>query len=172
MNLELMAMHWLRWERRCIAVIRERSPRSWPCGRPDVLGVTQARYLIEIEVKRSVSDFRADQSKASRRNRDLYPKRLPKQFYYFAPREVAEKIQSELPAWAGLMGWDATWVQVPIILKKAPVNKLSERLTLKETCHFCHLMANHIVAVETTVESLTSGWRNGHEPYFGEDFVI
>lgn len=89
-NLELLAMRWLRWEKRCIIVLTERSPRAQSCGEPDVLGITKDRYMYEIEVKRTISDFRADSDKPSRKFRDdgwRAPK-LPKQFYYLV-REVA-----------------------------------------------------------------------------------
>jgi hypothetical protein len=101
-NLELMAMRWLWLDRNCHYVLRELSPR-YSLGKPDVLGVTKDRYLTEIEIKRSVSDFRSDSRKWCRRNRDLNLKSMPKQFYYLMPSTLADKLVSEIPDWAGLV---------------------------------------------------------------------
>ncbi len=127
MNLELMAMRWLRWQKRCPIVLRERSP-IYAIGDPDVLGVTAARYLIEIEIKRSVADFKADARKAHVANRSFQLKRMPKQKYYFVTREIVERCKLELPEWAGLM---TVFNEVSCrVLVEAPVNKESQRLTV------------------------------------------
>lgn len=57
MSLELAAARWLRFEKRCMAVLFERTPRAWSCGLPDALGITCSRHMIEIEIKRTLSDF-------------------------------------------------------------------------------------------------------------------
>lgn len=160
MNLELLAMRWLRWEKRCIIVLTERSPRAQSCGEPDVLGITKDRYMYEIEVKRTISDFRADAEKPSRKFRDdgwRTPK-LPKQFYYLVPSKLAEKVNGELPDWAGLMRGpeDGDVCQVHV-LRKAPVWKPSMKLTPKECSYLVLKMANQILALAELNESIRNG---------------
>ena len=148
MNLELMAMSWLRWQKRCVIIVNERTPREYPCGLPDVLGVLQSRYLIEIEVKRTLSDFKADALKPSRRCRDLYPKKFPKQFYYLVLPGMVEKVQPLLPDWAGLMrGPGDQDVQCVHVVKTAPTNHESQRLSTKECAKLVYKMANQIVSM-------------------------
>lgn len=169
MNLKLMVMVWLRFERRCPIVIRERSPRVVVCGRPDVLGVTKNRYLIEVEIKRSMSDFRNDQQKSSRRTRDLYLTRAPRQFYYMAEPSLAEKIKPELPPWSGLI---TTKFQTVVVIVPAPVNRDSVKLTIRECIALAHLMANHIIAVEEKIESILYQYRAGWSPCWGINYEI
>ena len=150
MNLELLAMRWLRWEKRCIIVLTERSPRSNHCGEPDVIGVTKDRFMYEIEVKRSLSDFRADAQKPSRkfRSEEWRAPKMPKQFYYLVPNALAHKVIGELPDWAGLMrgpSSDESW-QVKV-LKPAPIWKPSTKLTAKECSYLVLKMSNQIMSL-------------------------
>jgi hypothetical protein len=147
-NLELLAMRWLRWEKRAVIVVNERTPREYPCGLPDVLGVLCSRHLIEIEIKRSFSDFKADFKKGSRRNRDLYPNKFPKQFYYLVTPDIMEKVEPLLPSWAGLMRWPVDGdVQQVHVIRVAPTNKDAARLTPKECAKLVYKMANQIVSM-------------------------
>lgn len=158
-------MVWLRCEKRCQIVLQERSPRSWSCGQPDVLGVSPSRYMIEVEIKRSVSDFRADAKKTSRINRPHHPQKYPKLFYYFAPCDVAAKILPILPDWAGLMDVCADGIRQPRVIKKAPPNPLSEKLTIKEYFRLQSMLTNHLLASETSRDYERSRWRSGNDPF-------
>lgn len=143
MNLELAAMRWLWLEKKCHYVLEQRSPRHH-LGSPDVLGVTKDRYLIEIEIKRSLSDFRADDKKHCRQMRDLFIDHMAKQFYYLVPPSIVDKIKPELPMWAGLMSVneaDYVYVEVP-----AMVNKDSKRLSIKECVKLARCMTNHMMS--------------------------
>ena len=168
MNLELMAMRWLRWEKRCVIVVNERTPREYPCGLPDVLGVLCSRHMIEIEVKRSFSDFKADFKKGSRRSRDLYPAKYPKQFYYLVLPEIAERVEPLLPNWAGLMrGPIAGEVYTLRVIKTAPTNKDASKLTPKECGRLVYKMANQIVSMSEVMERThfyndSHGWDHQH----------
>ena len=143
MNLELMAMRWLWLERKCHYIVEQRSPR-YRLGSPDVLGVTKDRYLVEIEIKRSVSDFRADFRKRHRINRDSNIADFPKQFYYLTPKELAEKLLPKIPEWAGLMCGDESGYSCTV-MKVAPVNRLSQKLSIRECVKMCRCMANHMM---------------------------
>lgn len=144
MNLELMAMRWLWLEKNCHYVLEQRSPR-YMIGLPDVLGVTANRHLTEIEVKRSVSDFRADAKKHHRQNRDLYLKSQPKQFYYLVPRHLKEKVEHLVPEWAGLMINSESGFTCEVV-KPAPVNKEARRLSIKECVKLPRCMTNHMMS--------------------------
>lgn len=152
MSLELLAMRFLRFEKACPVALFERTPR-YSNGEPDVLGVTKARYLLEIEIKRSVADFRANKNKpfhaARNGNGHIHNRqnaeRWPKQFWFLVPPELVTKVERHVPEWAGLMrgpekneGWQV-WV-----VKKAPVNKESKRLSNRELMDLGHCMANQI----------------------------
>lgn len=157
LNLELAAMRWCKFEKKCMLILRERSPREGYCGRPDVLGVTASRYATEIEIKRTLQDFRADFQKRHRRHRELWPERFPKQFYYLVPEALAPRCLDRLPTWAGLMtvgdGYRMEWVH---ILKEAPVNAASHRYSLKECVKLARLMASQVVATEGRLHHLTT----------------
>lgn len=164
-NLELLALRWLKWERRCMIVLRERSPRETICGRPDVLGITRARFMIEIEIKRSMADFRADGKKDARRRREqngLEPL-FPRQFYYFTPRKLAETIGPMIPPWAGLM--TVSEYDGPLVLRVAPSNHASKRLTIKECVQLAYLQSNYIVSLEEAREAQRNTFRQGHQPW-------
>lgn len=157
MNLELTAMRWLWLEKNCHYIVQERSPR-WGHGEPDVLGVTKDRYLIEIEIKRSVSDFHADAQKRHRINRDFYLEKQPKQTYYLMPETIAIKVYNRIPEWAGLMS--VPHENTVNILKIAPTNKASTKLTLKECVKMTRAMTNHMMALALAHSSLKANFQN------------
>lgn len=155
MNLELMAIEFLRFDKRCRVALRERSPR-FGTGHPDVLGITQNRYLYEIEVKRSLSDFKANANKRHVIHRDQFIADWPKLFWYLAPHDLARKLMPLLPPWAGLLsGPTPDGQQTLISLVKATTNKQSTRLTTGECVRLAHCMANHIYSAEKKIHRLT-----------------
>lgn len=162
-------MRWLRFEKKCMIVIRERSPR-YGIGVPDVLGITCARYLTEIEIKRSLSDFRADGFKRHRIYREAYAKSSPKHIYYMVPQKLVERVQPFLPPWAGLL--DARSNGKIFVAVSAPTNAEHKRLTIKECIRLAHLMANHLLSAEESCESIIARWRCEHEPYWQTDYEI
>jgi hypothetical protein len=158
MNLELMAMRWLWLEKNCHYVLEQRTPR-YQIGLPDVLGVTKDRYLVEIETKRTASDFRADFKKRHRAARDFYISKQPRQFYYLMPRELAKKLKDEIPAWAGLMQNHDNEFSVEIV-KIAPVNKASERLSIRECVKMARCMTNHMMSYANSNATLFQRFLN------------
>ena len=81
----------------------------------DVLALKPSGYLIEYEIKLSVSDFRADFKKKKKIDRRLIKSPMQtrhefllsgkgaNRFYYVLPDEVYQKVKDELPKWAGLI---------------------------------------------------------------------
>lgn len=132
-------MRWLWLQKNCHYVIEQRSPRCMN-GEPDVMGVTKARYLVEIEIKRSLHDFKADAKKWHRVNRLLYLKSQPRWVYYLVPERLAEEALKITPEWAGLMcsnGCDL------LVKKVAPINESSQKLTVKECVKMTRQMVAH-----------------------------
>lgn len=135
LSLEAAAVEWLRYERQCLLVCLERTPvLGW--YRPDVFGVCKRRHTVEIEVKRTVADFKADAGKRItnwRRDGSLNVR----QFYYLVPPSIADAVRPLLPDYAGLLtvGQPATtWAKLPRVEVEhgAPVNRAAKRLTLLE----------------------------------------
>lgn len=100
-ELEAAALQWLRYENRCFLVSCQRGVAM--LGDPDVFGVNPKRQTIEIEIKMTLADFKADASKRSRRMREGLPYLKPWKFYFLAPVKLSQKIAPLLPAGAGLL---------------------------------------------------------------------
>jgi len=140
--MEYAAMRWLWLDKGCYYVLEQRSPR-YCNGEPDVIGVTQGRFVTEIEIKRSISDLLADFKKHHRANRDMYLEKQPRQFYYMMPENLIEKALPKIPDWAGLISWNFGYVCS--VVKVAPVNEKSKKLTIKECVKLARLMTSHMM---------------------------
>lgn len=161
MNLELMAMRWLWLDKMCHYVLEQRSPRLFQ-GVPDVIGITKSRFLIEVEIKRSVADFRNDAKKpqvARRAFEGVRMDRYPKYFYYMMPRKIADKVMDEIPPWAGLMV-ECENQMTATVIKKSPSNPASNRLTLEECVRAVRLMVNHMMTTHLDMETHKNRWRH------------
>ncbi len=161
-----MAMRWLWLDKMCHYVLEQRSPRLFR-GVPDVIGITKSRFLIEIEIKRSVADFRNDAKKPHIAQRgtekfsmigaDYTLKNSPKYFYYMMPRKIADKVINEIPEWAGLLVAQENQLTATV-LKKAPANSLSKRLSLEECIRAVRLMVNHMMTTQLDMEANKNRW--------------
>jgi len=111
--LEACALEWLRYRKQCILVMLERGPsREWT---PDVYGVLESGWSIEVEVKRTRDDFRVNAQKPCWWSREWQRQRVangqelppgfyaPRWFYFMAPPEIAQMMMSELAPGAGLL---------------------------------------------------------------------
>lgn len=149
MRLETRALHWLLYAHGSHFAVCERSTREWWCVQPDALGITKGRRLTEIEIKRSVSDFRANRRKRHIINRDSYLEKAPFKFYFLVPKELTAKILPELPEWAGLLDDSAMFIN---IVKEAPANIRHQRLTVKECAKLMRNLSNHIAGIEQALD--------------------
>lgn len=153
MHLVYYAAWFLKWEKRCSLILTERSPRAFMAGRPDVLGILPSRYLIEIEIKCTLSDFRANKNKRHILMRNIehkddagrYRRAAPRHYFFLVPQTLADKVAAELPDGAGLL--------VPLenriglkVLKEALPNRESAKLTIKECSKLLHLAGNQMVS--------------------------
>jgi len=170
MSLELAAMRWLWLEQKCLVVLQERTPK-YGMGQPDVLGVTPGRYLTEIEIKRSVSDFKADFQKPHRIIRAAKNPRTgqewegmhsmtnhPRLFYYLTDAELGEKIKDMIPDWAGQM--ISRHTQQIEVVKRAPINKDSTPLGLKACARLARMMTAHMMGFVIANNSIREKFKN------------
>lgn len=107
-----VAAYW-RYIRQCPLVALEASCllESFNYGgQADILIVTEARYLIEVEVKLTMGDLRRDKNKLKHRSFRDNLVEYPTRFFYFAvPKKLANKtvlVCGQLYPYAGVIGSD------------------------------------------------------------------
>lgn len=89
-RLEIIAVRFLLWQKRCLMATMERGYDNW-LGKPDVLGMTMTREVIEVEIKISVSDLRANREKSIQKYFMTFPEKGPNYFYYLVPKKISDK---------------------------------------------------------------------------------
>lgn len=103
-----LAYMWLRYEQGCYVVTFERHPYDEVTSeKPDVLGLTKRRRLIEVELKVSSADLKKDLQKRHRaniqnnimRHRAIAPSRL----YYMVPAHLVGEALAILPPHTGVI---------------------------------------------------------------------
>lgn len=135
-----LAVH-LRYERQCCVFAFE---RGLGIGNPDVFGVLPDRYLIEFEIKVSVSDFRRDAKKYKWECAPSIWNKRPRLFYYAVPPEIVDKVIPLLPKGAGLVtfgGYDPLSKLPAVVFKKKPV---ADKAAIKATDRDIWVMAKHL----------------------------
>lgn len=178
MSLTLQAALWLRAEKNCPLVITERTPR-YGHGQPDVLGITDHRYLLEIEIKQTVSDFRANANKHHMRNRAALGEqilhRFPKQYWFMVPPKLVDKVLPEVPDWAGLLtlregeqynGWHTNVKAV----KSAAVNHKSAKLSVKECIKLMRALGNELFSLKITNHGMRVNGYGNCDPHLMDSF--
>jgi hypothetical protein len=145
------ALQWLRYERQCPIVAVERGICRG--GSPDVMGVTKDRWAIEVEIKRSLSDFKANTKKMEAFERRytmfshtnwLSTLNCPKLFYFFVPSGLVNKVMPLLKNGDGLLsipdnGRTYRGIPYPRVVTRAIPDSRAKRLTLRE----CARMTAH-----------------------------
>lgn len=119
---------WLRYEKGCFMVAWERSPFGDHCYRPDVVGIEKRWRLIEVEVKHSVGDFKANGKKRGLK----LAWQFPWQFWFAVPEEIANKVEPHLPEGAGLLALaqkDGKYGPRLEVLKHASSSKQATKLS-------------------------------------------
>ena len=140
--MESAAIYWLRFQRRALVILVERWPLLY-CARPDVFAVTKKRESIEIEIKRTVSDFRANANKHHIVFRDTMLHKLPHFTYFLVPDTIVEKVNLELPPWAGLMVSQVDGYNMEV-KTRAPRNVGAKKLSLNQVCRLGLLMGSQL----------------------------
>lgn len=171
MTLEFLAMEFLTSEKRCEIILFERSPRAGSCGDPDVLGVNPRRFIYEIEVKRSLSDFRANARKPfhALRNAGMDASRYPKLYWFLTPPELSDRAKTILPSWAGLLRGPAQGEYGNLkTVVEAPVNAASKRLSTSECVRLVRCMRNQLRSYAEIIASRTAQ----NSKWLEQDFQI
>ena len=93
---------WLRYARQCPIVSFERGGVGHFWGHPDIFAVDKRRQTYDVEIKMSLSDFKADGHKEKFQPYAVGAPR-PTFFYYACRESLGEKISPLLPPGAGLI---------------------------------------------------------------------
>ncbi len=158
-SLETFAMEWLRYTAGCVLLVNQRSLTWQHSGVPDCVGVKRSRHLIEVEVKRSLQDFKANALKRHvvYRERGLkhFEKHAARQFYFIVPFKLVAKVQPLLPAWAGLLSAPNSFQeQEAHVIVKAPVNDMAERMSLIDCVRASSLQTNMVLSQHRKIDEL------------------
>lgn len=120
---------YLRYRRRCPLISFERAKEYW--DNPDVLGLTKGRQWIEVEIKCSLSDLRAD----AKKRKWLLGVSNRRQFYYCVPPDLVEKALPKIPDGRGLMTLADTSIyglRIIKVMRGAVVHRDATRATTRE----------------------------------------
>lgn len=171
MTLETHAIGWLRFYQRCPIAITERSPLCVGGSRPDVIGVTKTRHIIEVEVKRTVSDFRANAKKWHVRHRDNFIHQWPRLFYFLVPPELAEKVLPEVPEWAGLITPAARFGDMNTLKRPIP-NRHAPKLHVRHVHRLVGLQTNQLWSAMRDFDALYARMNSEADEPYGIEYQI
>lgn len=125
-ELEEAAVRWLLLDRKCIAAYTERHPTGY--WLPDAIGILSSLRIIEIEIKRTVADFRQDRLKPNVMQWRAGSDWRPYQFYYMLPIEIIS-VLPEVPDFAGVIQVRDRW-QIEVV-RRAQVNNKANKIRPK-----------------------------------------
>lgn len=140
-EMEEAAIRWLLLERKCVAAYTERHPTGY--WRPDAIGVLSSRRVIEIEIKRTVADFRQDRMKPNVMQWRAGADWRPYQFYYMLPAEIVESC--EVPDFAGVIQVRDQY-QVEVV-KRAPINNKANKMRPKSVAKAIRQQSLQVMAM-------------------------
>lgn len=91
----------------------------------DLFIISPSKYAYEVEIKISVSDFRADFKK-----NHTHESKYIREFYYAMPDYIYEKIKLEIPEHAGIIVCDVFRGNVNSkIIRKPKINSVAKKLS-------------------------------------------
>lgn len=132
LELRAAVAAWLRYDRRCPIIAFERAPWPWSQGRPDVMAITAHRHWIEVEIKMTIRDWRADAAKHKWWG-ELDP---PRQFYYAVPPDLEAWGPEMCANGAGLLmpcGYSDQYGVFSLrVARKATIHPSAPRVPLRE----------------------------------------
>ena len=113
----------------------------------DIFAISSSFYGKEVEIKISVSDFRADFKKSHH-----HESKYVKEFYYAFPMEIYEKVKDEVPSHAGVIICERNRYRVSAkIVKKAKINTKAIKLNDKDMITIGRLSAMRIWGLKHTI---------------------
>lgn len=149
-KMRASAVQWLRYERQCVVVAIE---RTFGCCQADVVGLSAKRHVTEIEIKRTMADFRANGKKHGMKLREKDASMgvaiggdtwwtVPHQFYFLVEHAMVEKCKDELPPGCGLLSpqmegesyMKSLYPEIPKLVVRvvAPTDSRARKLSMKK----------------------------------------
>ena len=152
-----IAAYW-RYQRQCPVVAFEAGSRlKWGLGeQADVLAVNKERYLIETEVKVSLSDLRKDKNKVRHRYFRDGGGPYPTAYFYFAvPKDIANQVKllcDNLFTYAGVLGCPPGTDELAVEVYRNPRRLNGGRLSLKQIVYMARSQTATLCRLAKKVE--------------------
>jgi len=113
--------------------------------------MTARRTVIEIEIKRTMADFRANSRKRCIVHRDGRHDITPEQFYFLAPRSLAPSLVDLMPKGYGLLMPSSrvsrfTGLPLLVCLRPAMKQNPSKVLTMREIVRLLKAQSGTLVS--------------------------
>lgn len=175
----ILAYHWLRYEMGCYMVTFERHPFAYHL-RPDVLGMNKRRLLIEVEVKISLSDMKADLEKRHRQAATMVSEfrrqtpAVPSYLYYMVSPHLVGDALEVLPPHVGVISRHPTSLSghtgfPAIVLHRKAVKLHDKRLSPRAVADMVRDLAGTMASLLTDMAYILRGHpeliHNGHLDY-------
>jgi len=164
----IIASYW-RYVRQCPVIALEVSSNLSAYAdeeRADVLAVDKKRFLIETEVKITLTDLRRDAKKSKHRAfRENLPGRVAHHFYFAVPRDIANEarlICDNLYPYAGVLGVDGT-DEYGVQIYHNPKPLASKRLTFPQVLRIIFNQSGTVCRLAKKVEELGRVQKNLEE---------
>lgn len=162
---------WLRYQKQCPVVALEAPSNIFGNELADVLAITRGHYLIEVEVKVSMQDFRRDRNKIKhesfrkmsnlpyKQKKDTFfgtdryrePNDYPTRLFYFAVpivlgTDIAKECDEIYP-YAGVLGFNglygpASFRKARVLQKNRITDDQFEAMANHQSATLCRLMSN------------------------------
>lgn len=150
--LNYIGMNFLFWRKNCHIITNERGFLTYD-GRPDIIGITKDRDVIEIEIKVTMSDFVNNFSKRLIQIYEQYPEKRPNYFYFIVSDNIANKCLDYLKANKtdikyGLMTFDSKKNSIKV-MKNPGKNKLMKPLTDEQIWQMVQYQARTLASIST-----------------------
>lgn len=107
----------------------------------DLLIITKAGRINEVEIKVSVADFRADAKKDKWLKASINQRfnEIINCFYYAMPLEIYDKVKNEIPAFAGVITYNQR-NKTASIIKKAKINRSAKYVSSDDKLKLARLL--------------------------------
>lgn len=152
-----IAAYW-RYQRQCPLVAFEASSRlDWGFGeQADILAVNKERYLIETEVKVSISDLRKDKKKPRHRFFRDGGGHYPTAYFYFAvPKDIANQVKllcDNLFPYAGVLGCPNSTNELAVEIYRNAKHLKGNKLSFKHILYMVRAQSATLCRLARKVE--------------------
>ena len=127
---------------------------SWGLGvhECDIFVIRQSNYAIEVEIKISLSDLKAESKKGH-----THSSTKIREFYYAIPNDLLDSCIEHIPPHAGILTCERNKYNDIVktnIYRKAKINTKARKLTDKEVLKACHLGTMRIWSLKRKIIGL------------------